>query len=266
MKKVSVCIYLNKDYGGTIYSFEKCGFDRIKKESDFVIEDTPIEYLNVIDGIEIELLVAYTKDTDNRLIDYFNAISDRMIEVTNDDKYNDVVSDAMAYNRLFLKANCDFICILKPYVFLANNWLVELMFYHETINNSGVISICSKLSNLDYLPLPTKEIESLQRIFIPKDNLVNPNGICFFLRQHLFLVGAFDESVKFIQGDEINQFQIRSTNNWLYNYYIPTQSCIVIQAQNNIDYMYISESKQNIERTINDMKKAKNYYIPLNIS
>lgn len=265
MKRVSVCIILNADYNGTIYSFEKCSFERIKRETEFIIEDAPIEYINTIYGVEVELLVAYTKESDSQLIEFFTPLANQMVEVINEDKYTNTVSDAVAYNRLFSKASCEFICIFKPYVFLSKNWLIELIYYHENTKNSGVISVCSSLNNIELISLPTKEIESFQMVFMPNNNLVNPNGICLFLRQHLFLIGAFDESVKFIRGDEINQFQIRATNNWLYNYYIPTQSCIILNHQDNIDYMYVIESKQNIVKTISEMKKAKNYYIPLNI-
>jgi len=254
MKKASICLLLSNNYVGTVYSFEKSGFKIVEKESEFVVKDAPKEYIKVIGNEQVELLVAYRKHSDARTIEYFKNIADECIELESDD------NDATAYNKLFIKAKHEYVCIMQPDVFLQEHWLTELMHSHEIIDNSGVVSIPNNLDNVAFSPLLDYSKENFINVFIPNNNLVNKNGVCLFLRQYLYLIGAFDESV-ILDGNELNQFQMRCTAKGFNNYYIPSQSCIIIRDHKVSKNQAVSD--ENLKKTLAEMKAVKNYYIAL---
>lgn len=264
MNKVSVCIMLNDDYYGTIYSFEKSGFAVIEKKSETFVKDEPKKYVNVIGVFEVELLVFATPKTDKRLLEYFVKIANVI------DEYSAPVKDATAYNNLFKKAQSEYICIFNPYVFLQQHWLIELIYYHSTISKSGVVGICTDFADVEFVPklspLPQhpqaenqRDTETFVNVFVPTNNLINDAGVCLFLREHLFYVGAFDES-ELLYKNELNQFQLRSLALGLTNYYIPTQTCLI---NNKYSETADNTGKENLLKSIAEMKKNKNYYIQL---
>lgn len=255
MKKVSVCIILGTDYAGQYYSFERTGFDIVEKKAEFFVKDAPKEYMKVIDNVEVELLVCYRENCNEKLIESFKPIADRLW------KFEQSFTDASLYNEMFKVAQHPYICILNPYVFLQEHWLTELIHYHETVSKSGVVGICHNFSEVNFLPTFTAEKEEFTKVFFPKNNLVNQNGICFFLKEYLNFVGAFDESPE-LSKNEINHFQLRAFYSGLQNYYIPNQTCLIIpqKKENKKEY---SASAEYMKKSINEMKKAKNYYIPL---
>ncbi len=262
MKKVSLCLILKNDCHKTIYSFERSGFKIIEKKSEFIIKDAPKEYIKVIDNVEIELLVAYSDTTDKRLIDYFTPIASQIIYVENKDGIVGSTSDAQMYNNLLSIASNEFICLFKPIVFFQTHWLTELIYYYETVGKSGIISIPSSFSDVEFLPLSTPDNECFVNVFIPKEKIIKPNNTLFFLKEYLFVVGALDESVLFTDGDELIQLQLRYIALGYINYYIPNQSCLIIDNQKTFS-VNASISKSNISTTLADMKKVKSYYIPL---
>jgi hypothetical protein len=264
MKKVSICLVLNnRDYWGTIYSFESTGFAIVEKKGEIIIKNAPIEYIKVIDNVEVELLIGYTDTIDKRLLEYFKPIATNIIEIKHKDGVVGAVSDAQSYNELFKLAQNEYICILKPYVTLQKHWLIELIHYYTTIDKSGIIGICPKFSNVNLVPLPSNQLETLTSVIVPQDNLVNCNGVMFFLREYLYFVGALDESCLFVGGAEFMQLQKRFFALGYNNYYIPTQSCIISKERKITDYMGYEATKENLNNTLLSMKKAKTYYIPL---
>lgn len=262
MKKVTICLILKNDCHKTIYSFERTGFKIIEKKAEFIVKDAPKEYIKVIDNVEIELLVAYSDTTDKRLIDYFKPIASEIIYIENNDGVVGSTTDAQMYNSLLCKATSEYICLFKPNVFFQTHWLTELIYYYENVGKSGIISIPSNFNDVDFLPLATPDNEKFVNVFLPKEKIIKPNSPIFFRKEYLFLVGGFDESVEFITGDEIIQLQLRYIATGYTNYYIPTQSCLIID--NNISYHQNSSiSKSNISTTLAEMKRVKSYYIPL---
>lgn len=263
MKKVSVCLILNGDYWGTIYSLERSGFDIVEKKSEFIIKDAPKEYIKVIDGIEVELLVAYTDTSNKKLVEYFKPIATELIEVANKDEVSGLVTDAQAYNKLFAKAQNEFICILKPYTFFQQHWLVELIYYHQNVGKSGIIGICPNFASVTFFPLPSPDLENFVNVFLPNEKTININGVLFFPKEYLYYIGALDESANFVGGDDFIQYQLRCVALGLTNYYIPTQSCLITKLHPHDKYYGHAKSEASITTTLAEMRKHKTFYIPL---
>ncbi len=249
MDKVSVCILIKGDYASTVYSFERSGFSIVPKEVVFVNKDLPKEYVKVINDVEVELIIGIKSGCDARLVEYFKPIASKLIEFD----YNK--NDAMAYNELFRHCNEKYICLLNTYVFLQEHWLNELIYYNNIIDKNGVVGIPNNFNDVSYLPLLSTDNENFINVLIPKDNMVNQYGVCLFLKEYLFYVGAFDDNRELV-GNELNQFQLRCIALGLNNYYIPNQSCLIINKKEQ-------KGKSELTNSIAEMRKNKNYYIPL---
>lgn len=259
--KVSVCLILNNDYWGTIYFMERSGFNIVEKKSEFIVKDAPKEYIKLIDNVEVELLVAYTDTSSKKLIEYFKPIANELIEVADKENVVGSVCDSQSYNVLFTKAKNEFVCILSPYVFFQQHWLTELIYYHQSVGKSGIIGICNNFNNVNFSPLPSPDIETFVNVFLPKEKTINTDGVMFFPKEYLYYIGALDESVLFICGDEFTQYQLRCVAMGLVNYYIPTQSCVIVNQHTK--YYGHETSQANISSTLSKMRKQKTYYIQL---
>lgn len=249
MNKVSICILIKGDYASTVYSFERSGFRVVEKEVVFINKDAPKEYINVINDVEVELIVGIKNGCDKRLVDYFNPIANKLFEFT-DDK-----NDATCYNEMFRCCNEKYICILNSYVFLQSHWLSELIYHNDVVDKQGVVGIADNFNELIYLPLLLKNSENFLNVFIPKDNILNQYGVCLFLKEYLFYVGAFDENQS-LAGHELSQFQLRCIALGFNNFYIPNQSCLIINKKEQ-------KNKTELYNSIAMMRKNKTYYIPL---
>jgi len=256
MNKVSICYVAKNDYWSTVYSFERSGFAIVEEITEFIVKDAPKSYISVVGNVEVELLVAFTPETDLRLKDYFSKLTVQIVD------YDNQVSDAVAYNSLFNKANNEYICIFNDNVFLQEHWLTELIYYYEYIQNSGVVSVCDNFSEVKFLPLLSKENETFQNVFIPDNNIVHSNSVCIFSKQYLHTVGYFDNSLE-LHGNELNQLQLRFTAMGYHNYYIPNQSCLILAENQKIDYHKLLIGNTNLHKSISAMRKSGNFYIPI---
>ena len=256
MKKVSICYIAKNDYWSTIYSFERSGFAIVEEIGEYVIKDAPTKYIKVVGNVEVELLVAFTPKTDWRLKDYFSKLTLLTID------FEIEVNDAVAHNGLFKKATNDYICILNDNIFLQEHWLTELIYYYENIHNSGVVSICDNFCSVKYLPLISTEKEILVNVFLPDNNMVHSNSVSLFLREYLNYIGCFDQSAE-LYGNELNQLQLRFIAMGYHNYYIPNQTCLVLKENQKINYHQLEIGNKNLLKSMQEMKKNKNYYIPL---
>lgn len=240
-----------------IYSFERNGFAIVEDICDFIVKDAPKKYIKVVGNVEVELLVAFTPKTDWRLKDYFSKLTSLTIE------FETEVSDAVAYNGLFKKANNDYICILNDNVFLQDHWLTELIYHYKNIQKSGVVSICDNFCGVEYRPLISIENEKFINVFLPNNNMVRNNSVSFFLKEYLYYIGCFDESIN-LYGNELNQLQLRFLNIGYHNYYIPSQTCLFIEENEKINYENLDAGRENLLKSIAEMKKNNNFYLPLN--
>ena len=251
MKKVSVIFSAQVSYWFARKSFESIGFTIKEKLTEFIMPDAPKEYIKTIGDLEIELFVIDHTD-DNRANDYFNEIA------TNVTKKKGNLAEL--YNSVFKMATGEYVCIIPSGVFLQPNWLIELVYHYCNIEKSGVIGVISDFNECDFLPLLSSDGEKQISVVSPKDNLIE--GLVFFNRQHLYLVGAFDESVC-LSGNEINQFSLRCIALGFYNYYVPTDVCVIISYNERLDTSQNEIGKTNMAGTLSEMRKRKNYYIAL---
>lgn len=257
MKKVTICYIAQGSYWSARHSFESIGFCIKEKETEFIIKDAPKEYIKVVGDLEVELLVADLTN-DKRTTEYFSSLATEVFVYSKETGENQTL--AQIYNSLFRKATGDYICIVPTGVFLQKDWLIEIIYHYSNIGKSGVVGVVSKIDETIVLPLPTTDIEHFINAFVPKSNLIK--GLSFFDKQHLYLIGAFDESVN-LQGNEVNQFALRCIALGYYNYYVPSTTCIFIDENKSVSPNEYAISNDNLHITLLEMKKSKNYYLPL---
>lgn len=256
MKKVSLCILLNQSHYQTIYCFERIGFNVAEKETEFINKDKPKEYVNKIYGVEIELIVGYTKETQQRTIDYFKPIANKLVDVTNLTKYQ-------AYNKLFLQAEYDYVCVYQPDCIVQKNWLLELVFYCQAVYQSGIVSICEIINEVECYSLVGEEQEEWHNVYAHKSDVISNESVYLFNKEYLYLIGGFDNTID-LYGNEFKQLQTRYALNYYNNFYIPTQSIIIFESGYTYDEEKLKIGNQNHEVSISSMLKNKSFYIPIN--
>ncbi len=234
-----------------IHSFESIGFAIKEKEVDWILEDAPTEYIKTVGDIEVELFVADLTSED-RIRNYFNEIATNCIQFIPSE-----TTMAKVYNNLVRRATGDYVCFIPSGLFLQGNWLTELMYYYKNIAKSGVVSVLYDTKEAELISLLSCDNESLIKVFSSKKDL--ENSFVFVDRQHFYYVGALDESV-YLTGNEINQFAARCERIGLFNYSIPSETCLFTGSSN---YYKEQLSENNLISTLADMRKAKNYYLPL---
>jgi hypothetical protein len=245
MKKVSICFVVTGSYWESRFSFEAMGFEIREKQFEMIDSNRPKEYIKAIGNIEVELFVI-DNTGDSRMLEYFEPLATNITTKI-------CSARAELYNSFFKMATGDFICIIQSGVFFQYGWLVDLLYFSLNIEKSGVASIISCMSGFDIVPLPSKDQEVFINVLAPKDNC--PKGVALFDRQLLYMVGAFDEDIK-IAGNEISQFALRCIALGYNNYYINTQTCLFLNDKQNLN-------DENLKASLDEMKKGRNYYIPL---
>ena len=245
MKTVSIIFVASGSFFLAKRSFESIGFSLKEKLKEIIIPDEPIEYIKVVDDVQVELFVI-DRTNNSQTAEYF---ADIATNITCKD-----LPLAVLYNSAFKMATGDYICIIPTGAYLQKDWIIELLYYYANIDKSGVIGIVSDFNDCDFLPLLSTDGENQINVLVSKNNLID--GLSFFDRQHLYLIGAFDESVN-LTDNEVNQFALRCIAMGYYNYYVPTDTCILFVGAKN------EQSELNMKNTLAEMKKRKNYYLPL---
>lgn len=245
----TLCLLVGGDYATYIHSFEALGIEKRQIEDELILSDADKEYGYFVDDVRVEFAIGVMYGCDSRIADYFRKLSDCVILFEKD------ISQAKAYNELFRSCKTDWVCVLQPNVFVKRLWLTDLIFYAENIAKTGAVSISDYLSECKFLPMLCTEDELTINVFIPDSNTLDPRGITLFTRQNLYFVGAFTEESD-LKDCEIQHWQLRALNVGLTNYYIPTHTCLISSTSpvRECDVM---------EKSIKEMKKKRNYYIPL---
>ncbi len=173
---------------------------------------------------------------------------------------------AAGYNKLIKEAKGDFICFVPNDVLVGDNWLKDLMFYNSQIDKSGFTSIHCEGDKGSFGPLLNHD-DTFTEVWKCKNNITS--GVSLINREALAFVGSFDESLG-IYGREREQMAIRLGLAGCHNYYVPGQYSIHIGREINdtSDYkkmkdVEIKRSVPQYNESLNEMKKTKNYYIPL---
>lgn len=220
------------------------------KESE--MQDDAIVKVNKVCDLDVEIIVGYDVNSNPKSIDYFNKFADKLIEVS------DVSNEADSYNKIFKECSNDYVCILKPNCFLDDGWLNELIAYSKIIHNVGCISIVSNLMACEYISLISSDNETMVGVYLPKEEYFDVFGVLFFARQYLYFVGALDTTDS-VKNYVFEQWQMRCARMGFNNFAIPSQTCIYFPSNSN----RCKDDLENTIATVEDMRKSKTYYIPL---
>lgn len=248
--EATLCLLMGRDYATHIHSFESLGVERRAIEDEIIYENKPDTYGYFIDDVQVELVVGLLYGCDPNIADYFQDKTEHILT------FEKGVTEGKAYNEMFRKCEADWVVIVQPNVFTKRHWLTDLIFYANIIAKSGAVGLANTMNCCKYLPMLSTEDEVMINVFIPDNNRLDTRGIWLFARQNLFFVGAFTEELE-LRGCEITHWQLRALGVGLTNYYIPTHTCLIAVLSappKNCDAM---------EKSIKDMKKQRNYYIPL---
>lgn len=249
---VSIVCLIEKNITQNTFFFESLGYKKIIKEEEFVSSKEP-QLVNTICGLEVEIVIGIkTNNFDIDSVEKINAIADKIFVI------GENINNAEAYNMLFKNCSKDYVCVVKEQFFLEPNWLQDLLLYQKNIYKSGVVSIASDFMLCEYTSLQSNDEENLVGVFCSKDEILENTGAYLFDRQLLYFVGAFDTSES-INGYEFLQWQMRCTRIGFHNFYIPTKSCIHFENQ----MTYHPERLKIVENSVEEMRKNRNFYIPL---
>lgn len=254
LKPVVSIIFLAKgNYWLVKHCFDSIGFELKERKDEFIIPDAPKEYLKTVGDIIVELFVIDNTE-DERISEYFNNLANNVT------KKNTELAGVL--NSAFRMATSEYICIIPTGIVLQPNWLIELVYNCANITSSGVSGIVSEFKNDEISSLLSTDGENLITVVAPADNLIK--GLVFFKRELLYLVGAFDESPE-LTGNEIDQFALRCTAMSYYNYYLSTDTCIIVQDDDKIANSSKESGRIAMQKSLDEMRKARTYYLPLDI-
>lgn len=246
-----VCLIENNLFQNTLF-FDSIGYKKIIKEEELVSSKEP-HLVNTICGLEVEIIIGVKTDiVDVDNIEKINAIADKVFII------GENVNNAEAYNMLFKNCSKEYVCVIKEQFFLEPDWLQDLLLYQKNIFKSGVVSIASDFMLCEYTSLQSSDEENLIGVFCSKNEILENTGAYLFDRQLLYFVGAFDTD-NAITDYEFLQWQMRCTRIGFHNFYIPTKSCIHFKNQK----MYEPEKLKIVEKSVEEMRKNRNFYIPL---
>ena len=158
----------------------------------------------------------------------------------------EVVSLSVAWNHA-MKIVGEDKCVLFPLNCLVNhNWLEDLYYYHEVIQNVGCIGIRNGFEKLHFMPLVHSNINSqedpLENVFISSNNSIE--GVMMFDPKILLETGYLDTQLHFT-GCEFLEWVFRVSALGVQNIYIRNQTLIHLHLRNEI--LFPKKSKDAIE-------------------
>lgn len=210
---------------------------RIERESE---TDIPTgEFINMCCGVEVNCTWMLSSLSDAKSIPLNSGAIWRFV-LTDD------------INKVLRRIETEYICIVQQGIqIISENWLSNLIFNCELINNSGVIGISTDTSQQSPFFLPNKEDES-SIVFSPENGIVD--GIVLFKTKLLYdPVGAFGTD---LDGWEIPHFCQRASRYGFENYYIDNEFAILKESLKR-------GSDEKMKTSLEEMKKNKNWYLPL---
>jgi hypothetical protein len=250
---VSIVYYVEQDSKTNPFLLHQIGYKKVLEEQEFVTKEPVEKYINTICGLQVEIIIGVkTSIIFDEEIQWVFDLADRVFTI------GDNRTNADAYNLLFQNCHNNYICILKNHFFTEANWLQDLMLFQKNISKTGVVGLASDFLSCEFVPMLSTDEENMIGVFLPKDEIIDVVGAYLFDKQLLFLVGAFDNSDE-VNGYEFLQWQMRCTRLGFHNYYIPTQSCIQLSEPKTYD----AEKLQKVNFSVEEMRKNRNFYIPL---
>lgn len=154
-------------------------------------------------------------------------------------------------NFLISQANGEYICIIPFPVFLAKNWLFELLNANLTICNSGISAIREDDKN-SILTNKINTSDEFDLVYQRHDNCVQ--GVFLFNASIITKIGGFH--INLHQGYEYAHFSYRVGRLGLYNYYIiGYRAC----NDNLMPCSYFETKSEDYQKEISRMVEEKDF-------
>ena len=248
---VSLVFLCDNDFESTAFYFEKLGVTReeIKKEVTFP-DDVP-QYQYRVHGYLAEIVVGIPneKDTIDRFQNYFADKADVVYNFSNN------ITRGAAYNAMFRNCTSTYVCVVHPRVVLQKDWLGSLMEYADNVKNTGLVAVPPNTAHCKLTALLQCNEERFSTVLVPEIDFVIPdNTACIFFRQLLYFVGAFDASQE-LSAVVVEHWAQRAQAMGKNNFYIPDRYALAMKKK--------SADLQHMHRSIEEMRMAKNFYLPL---
>ncbi len=209
MNDVTIISILSKENPLSKYCFEKNVISKI----GFVetgLNDPLYEGIQ-IDGVKVEILASSDYD-----VNYDNC----SIYV-----HEEEIHEPSAFKFLIEQSKSEFICVLNNNTIHKRGWLMEMMYYYNNINNSGIVGIAHNFDEKEYSPLLNKEGENTN-VFLSKNNSVF--GTCLFKKEYtdkIISINKISQSYSY----EINQLLPKKITGISFNnYYVPSQMSVYL--------------------------------------
>lgn len=249
---ISLCFHMDSDFATHVHTFDNLGLERRVVETEIISDE--VEYGYFLEQQRIEIVVAIGNTLDAELIqNHFDKITDKVIVCDKTKTYGENL------NSMIRICEGKEIAFIEPNTFLCQHWLTDMLFYKRSLIKSGVVGMLTSLRDYDFLPLVTMEDESVINVFIPKKDVLEDMGVWLVDRQLFYLIGAFTTNKNHV-GFEWLHWQKRARLMGYCNYCIPTLPAfkpMIPQVSPPVEFA------DNVEKDLKEMRKAKNYYIPL---
>lgn len=166
-------------------------------------------------GSRVELIVYNNHCQNEKVLSSLKQLATKFI-----DNFTPIeFSFSECINELLRVASGEYISVFQDYPLLCENWLQKLLFFHNEILKSGVISVNEWSTN--EIAYHLDKNDNLQATY-SKDNLVN--GVPFFRKDLIYSIGGFDPQLNGLYA--IWDFCKRTSMNGFYNYFVPNTSMI----------------------------------------
>ena len=205
MKTVAISISVKDNFWATRYVIENA-MSKVNKE-----------------GIKADLFIFDNGRKDNKFSETFDDVHFR---TTN------TVSITESYNKLFKRVQekgYEYICILPSDTLVNGSWLDDLIYFSDSITDSGIVGIRKGGENVHLSPLLNHD--HLINVWVADGNFVS--GVCLFKTELLELVGGYNENLK-AEGFEHDEFCFRVSSSGKRNFYAPKQDSIKTYEINNL--------------------------------
>ena len=236
MKTVAICISVKDNFWATRYVIENA-MSKVNKE-----------------GIKADLFIFSNGNNDQRISDYFTNSDSVLYYFANEDTCKMTTS----YNDLFKavqEKGHEYICILPSDTLVNESWLDDLIYFSDSITDSGIVGIRKGGENVHLSPLLNHD--HLINVWVAEGNFVS--GVCLFKTELLELVGGFDDSLK-AGGFESDQFCFRVSSSGKRNFYIPKQDSVKTYEINELyNPKRTKENYSIFASNIQEMFLSKNF-------
>jgi hypothetical protein len=171
---------------------------------------------------------------------------DTQVNLKPDFTLNEYVNPGSTINEFIKSVQTTYLVILPKYIFLNENWLYDMFYYHCSFNNPGATLISDMDKGL-LQPLLDKDL-NLVDVYIPKIF----NGTLMFDFGVINALGGFSDKYKNYPSC-LNEYIARAQKLGKVCYNIPMQQSIIPKDFNDLFPDQIKEIKSTIQKTTDSL-------------